>query len=83
MRPSTPSLIRDSLPLPVQSAIQLLKAQLHEPFPLIVMDRGYNVLDANAGASVMLASLLPSDENHEPEGRNLARFTSTRTVAVR
>lgn len=64
----------DSLPPPVQSAIELLKAH-HEPFPLIVMDRGYNVLDANTGASVMLASLLPSDEKHALEGLNLARFT--------
>ncbi len=64
----------DPLPPQVQSAIDLLKTH-HEPFPLIVMDRSYNVVDANNGASGLLASLLPPDENIAVEGLNLARFT--------
>ena len=64
----------DSLPPQITSAVDLLKAH-HEPFPLIVMDRSYNVLDANAGASVLLTSLLPSDQIIALDGLNLARFT--------
>ncbi|CAN5558366.1 helix-turn-helix transcriptional regulator [soil metagenome] len=45
------------LPPAVTDALALLKAH-HEPFPLIVLDRTYRVLDLNDGAAAVMAALL-------------------------
>jgi transcriptional regulator with XRE-family HTH domain len=70
------------LPEPVIEAVQLLKAH-HEPFPLVVIDRCYRVLDLNHGALAVVSALLglpvptvavPTDEV-AALGLNLARLT--------
>ena len=43
----------DALPASVTEAVALLKEH-HEPFPLLVLDRTYHVLDLNRGALVIL-----------------------------
>ncbi|MEZ5177977.1 MAG: helix-turn-helix domain-containing protein [Acidimicrobiales bacterium] len=72
----------DVLPDPVAEAIELLKSH-HEPFPLVVLDRTYRVLDLNGGALGVLAAVLggaPTAELPAPGaiaalGLNLARTT--------
>ncbi|MBX3283773.1 MAG: helix-turn-helix domain-containing protein [Actinobacteria bacterium] len=72
----------DVLPDPVAEAIELLKSH-HEPFPLVVLDRTYRVLDLNGGALGVLAAVLgeaPTAERPAPGaiaalGLNLARTT--------
>lgn len=64
----------DGLPPLVQSAVDLMKAH-HDPFPLIVMDRTYRVLDTNDGAAAVLGPLVAS-VGAVPLGElNLARLT--------
>ena len=38
----------------------------HEPYPAVVMDRGWNVLRANRGARLLFARLLAPDPMPEP-----------------
>lgn len=64
----------DPLPAGVRSAIDLMK-QHHEPFPLVVIDRGYQLLDANQGAVALLAASMEELGPVELSGLNLARFT--------
>jgi transcriptional regulator with XRE-family HTH domain len=45
------------LPAPILEALSLLK-QHHEPYPLVVIDHTYRVLDVNAGALAVFAALL-------------------------
>ena len=74
------------LPEPVTQAVQLLKEH-HEPYPLVVVDRCYRVLDLNRGAVAVVSALLglpvptaAESEMLRPEdvaalGLNLARLT--------
>lgn len=69
------------LPASVVEAIAHLKAH-QEPFPLIVVDRTYQVLDLNRGAQALLTALLDRpapDADLDPEASgpalNLARLT--------
>lgn len=70
------------LPPAVTDAVRLLKEH-HEPFPLIIVDRTYQVLDANRGALALLSAVLggpPPIAPMTPEevaalGVNLARLT--------
>ena len=61
-------------------ALALLKAH-HEPFPLVVVDRTYRVLDLNRGAGNVLAAVLGVEPSADPGadaaalGLNLARLT--------
>lgn len=71
----------EAIPAVVTSALTLLKEH-HEPFPLIVVDRTYDVLDMNRGAARLVASILgdgvasPQDPTDVvAEGLNLARLT--------
>ena len=70
----------DALPASVADALSLLKAH-HEPFPLVVVDRTYDVLDMNQGALLLFAALLggvaPGSGPTVPPGPalNLARLT--------
>jgi transcriptional regulator with XRE-family HTH domain len=72
----------DLLPATVEAAVGLLKAH-HEPFPLIVVDRTYRVLDLNRGAVAVLGAVLGAEGapgSPEPAevaalGLNLARLT--------
>lgn len=70
------------LPPQVTEALSLLKSH-HEPFPLVVVDHTYSVLDANRAALAVIGAVLglpPTDEHPSPEeiaalGLNLARLT--------
>ena len=63
-----------ALPAQVRSTLELMK-QHHEPFPLIVMDRCYNVIDANAGAFAVLAAAIPGLGSTGAGPINLARVS--------
>ncbi|MFN7149517.1 MAG: helix-turn-helix domain-containing protein [Microthrixaceae bacterium] len=71
-----------ALPEPADHAVQLLKAR-HEPFPLVVIDRCYRVVDLNRGALAVMSALLglpaPTAPLRPEEvaalGLNLARLT--------
>jgi len=74
-------LATDALPASVLEALRLL-AEHHEPFPLIVVDRTYQVLDANRGAAAVLGAVLAGPDADPPDrasvagrGLNLARLT--------
>jgi transcriptional regulator with XRE-family HTH domain len=72
----------DDLPSPVGEALGLLKSH-HEPFPLVVVDHTYSVLDVNRGALAVIGAVLglpPSEVHPSPAevvslGMNLARLT--------
>ena len=64
----------DGVPAAVRSALEVMKRH-HEPFPLVVLDRAYRVLDVNAGAARLLTALLPGADVLGGDGVNLARFT--------
>lgn len=72
----------DTVPAPVQDALRLLKAH-HEPFPLVVVDHTYDVVDLNVAAGTVLAAVLGGDASGPPPstaeiaalGLNLARVT--------
>ena len=72
----------DELPAPVVEALSLLKAH-HEPFPVVVVDHTYTVLDANRGALTVISAALgvpPPVEQPTPQDiaameMNLARLT--------
>ena len=72
----------DAVPSVLLDALALMKDH-HEPFPLVVVDRTYDVLDVNRGAWALFAAILGVDTS--PEGvdaetvralsLNLARLT--------
>jgi transcriptional regulator with XRE-family HTH domain len=72
----------DTLPAEVIDALSLLKDH-HEPFPLIIIDRTYRVLDLNRGAVRLLGAILGVGSPDHPLdsaavsalGLNLARLT--------
>jgi len=47
----------EALPDEIASAIQLMKEH-HEPFPLMVVDRNYDVIDLNTGSLALFASVM-------------------------
>ena len=68
---------RDVMPEAVRRALAILKTH-QEPFPLIVLDRAYNVRDLNGGATALLAVLIGDAEQVRAaveQGLNLARLT--------
>ena len=69
---------QEALPAEVRSALHLMK-QHHEPFPLIVVDRSYRLLDANPGALAVLGAALPGfapdPADLDLTALNLARLT--------
>ncbi len=62
----------DNLPPEVVGALSLLKDH-HEPFPLIVIDRSYRLLDLNRSAAALFAVIVGGDVS--AIGLNLARLT--------
>lgn len=58
----------------VRSTLELMK-QRHEPFPLVIIDPTYEVLDANAGAAAVLGAALGATGGLELGSLNLARVT--------
>lgn len=65
--------LEQNLPDEIAQALQLMK-QHHDPFPLIVVDRVYNVLDMNQGATNMFGTLA-SELQLDATNLNLARLT--------
>jgi len=65
-----------AIPAPVASAIEMMKTH-HEPFPLIVVDRNYDLFDVNAGAMALFSAAVPSMVEAVARGErmNLATFT--------
>lgn len=63
-----------AVPAAVSEALELLKAH-HEPFPLIVMDRAYRVLDLNSGALLLFGALFGGAPVGSGGPLNLARLT--------
>lgn len=57
----------DGLPAAVADALALLKAH-HEPFPLVVVDRTYRVLDLNQGALAVFGAILGDDSSDGSTG---------------
>ena len=62
------------IPTEVADALRLMKEH-HEPFPLIVIDRAYNVVDLNAGAQRLIAAVAPQTEGAASGPPNLLRLT--------
>lgn len=63
----------EELPAAVRHAVDILKRH-HEPFPLVVIDRAYWVLDTNDSAARLLGALVPpAGEPSSP--MNLAHVT--------
>lgn len=61
-------------PEEVASVLQLMKAH-QEPYPLIVIDRVYDVVDVNAGALAVFNAISPQLKFAGAERLNLARMT--------
>ncbi len=59
----------DALPERIRTAIDLMKRH-HDPYPLVVVDRAYRVLDLNDGARALLAAvfagLAPAPDGAQP-----------------
>jgi transcriptional regulator with XRE-family HTH domain len=64
----------DAIPASVTEAVALLKEH-HEPFPLVVVDRTYRVLDLNRGAAAVLSAVLGDTAADAAADANLARLT--------
>ncbi len=62
------------LPDEIAAALRLMKDH-HDPFPLIVIDRTYRVVDINAGALALFSAAVPDLPRSDPAGLNLARLT--------
>ncbi len=65
--------VEQGLPEAVSEALSLMKTH-HEPFPLLVMNRAYDLLDLNAGALTLFQAVLPQPEAGVGP-MNLARLT--------
>ena len=65
--------LEDGLPEMVRSAVDLMKAH-HEPFPLVVINRTYDLLDLNRGALAMFQAAVPTLDLGARRP-NLARLT--------
>lgn len=65
---------QDGLPPTVAAAVDAMKTH-HEPFPLVVVDRTYDVVDLNAGALAVVGGALADAETVLARGLNLVRAT--------
>ncbi|MCB9752372.1 MAG: helix-turn-helix transcriptional regulator [Myxococcales bacterium] len=64
----------EGLPEEVAGALQMMKDH-HEPFPLVIIDRTYDVVDLNAGAQALFAALVGGAAPDVAAPLNLARLT--------
>ncbi|MFK7987720.1 MAG: helix-turn-helix domain-containing protein [Sandaracinaceae bacterium] len=64
----------DGLPDQVAHALDLMKSH-HEPFPLVVINRTYDVVDLNQGALGLFGAVMPNVAKAGLEGLNLARMS--------
>lgn len=65
----------EALPPEVQNALHLMKEH-HEPFPLVVFDRAYTIVDSNRAAMALLSALAP--DLPDVSRLNLLRMTLDR-----
>lgn len=65
---------REGLPEPVQGALRLMKEH-HDPFPLLVVDHGYDVVDMNTGALALFGALFGGMTPDQALSLNLVRLT--------
>lgn len=65
---------RATIPDEVRPLVQMMMDH-HEPFPLIVVDRIYDVVEVNKGAMTMLAAVMPQLAEDGPVGTNLVYAT--------
>ncbi len=65
---------KEALPREVTTALQLMKDH-HEPFPLVAVNRTYDVVDLNNGAIAVFRSTIGNLEQHSAAGLNLMRLT--------
>lgn len=63
-----------ALPESVAEAVAVMKAH-HDPFPLIVINRTYDLIDLNTGAMALFGALVPDLGAAMAGGLNLARLT--------
>lgn len=63
-----------ALPDEVAGALQLMKRH-HDPFPLVVINRTYDVLDLNAGALAVFGAAVPDLARSGVTALNLVRLT--------
>ena len=63
-----------ALPQQVRATLALM-GRHHEPYPMIVVDRTYRVLELNQGAVAVLTAALPDIDPSALDGLDLARFT--------
>ena len=63
-----------ALPSEVRHALELMKRH-HDPFPLVVLDGAYNLLEMNMGAMRLFSTLIPSLPSAMSNGLNLALLT--------
>ena len=63
-----------ALPDEVAGALQLMKDH-HDPFPLVVVNRTYDVVDLNAGALAVFGAVVADLEQAGGAGLNLVRLT--------
>ncbi len=63
-----------ALPEGARRAVQMMKDR-HEPFPLILIDRTYDILDFNAGAAAFFGALTEGLAEQDGARLNLARLT--------
>lgn len=62
------------LPPQVHRTLELM-GRHHEPYPMVVVDRTYRVLDLNGGALAVLGAAIPELDPATLDGLNLARLT--------
>ena len=76
--PVYPESSGQALPDEISAAVQLMKDH-HEPFPLVVINRSYDLLDANVGAMALFGAVIEGfsevSASGESPGLNLARLT--------
>ena len=71
-----------ALPDEVARALDLLKSH-HDPFPVVVLDRKYDVIDLNRGALALFSNVIPNLAESLAGGVNLARLTFAQAAPIR
>ena len=64
----------EALPEGVAEAVRLIKAH-HEPFPVVIINRTYDLLDANQGAMALFAAMVDDPSTLASGSPNIARLT--------
>lgn len=68
------------MPAVIAESLRLMKKH-HEPFPLVVINRAYDIVDLNEGARALFATAIPGLFRGGLEGINLLRATFSPDLA--